>query len=143
MKDKSLGTASGRGSGQVKPVVRHRPWLIQSDKIYKEKGAWEELADFEHWLREKLGEELAQIYDDLDPVFQINLYGIFCSVVDENNKEQTRRFKNGDRVRSIYHFHEPNNIGTIRVVEDEYFIEYDGEPGTLYYVIDDRYLEYA
>lgn len=52
-----------------------------------------------------------------------------------------RRFKNGDRVKSIYFKYEPLNIGTILIENDEYLIIYDNELETKYQLLDDEYLE--
>ena len=64
-------------------IKARRPWLIQPDEVYIEKGPWEELGDFERWFKEEMGEELADIYDELDAVFQTNLYALFCRVIDK------------------------------------------------------------
>lgn len=52
-----------------------------------------------------------------------------------------RRFKHNDRVRSVYTEHEPENIGTIKIENDEYFIVYDDKPETEYQILDDNYFE--
>ena len=52
-----------------------------------------------------------------------------------------RQFKNNDRVRGVYHYHEPNNIGTVKIIEGDYCIVYDDEPETEYAVLDDQWLE--
>ena len=62
-----------------------RPWLVQTEAEYLEKGGWEELADFEKWIFDKLEDDEQEIYDDLNPVFQTKLYSIFCDLADSKD----------------------------------------------------------
>ena len=45
--------------------------------------------------------------------------------------------KTGDRVKSVYHNYEPDNVG---IITKDGFIIYDDEPETEYQVLDSRYL---
>ncbi len=53
------------------------------------------------------------------------------------------RFKDGDRVESVYLELEPENRGTVKIDNDEYLIVYDNEPDIEYRILDDNYLEYV
>lgn len=50
------------------------PWLTQATI---DKCPWGEFTDFEKWFKVEMGDKMAEIYDELDPVFQMNLYALF------------------------------------------------------------------
>jgi hypothetical protein len=66
-------------STKIRPIKKFPVWLTQPDKVYLDKGPWEEYADFEKWLYEQMGEsdELEKEYNKTSNYFQASLYGVF------------------------------------------------------------------
>ncbi len=69
-------------ASDVNAVVRQTPWKVVSSlpSCSIEEDAWDTYGNYEAWLRKELGEDMEEIYDELDPTLQANLYGVISNL---------------------------------------------------------------
>ena len=60
-----------------------RPWNNPPYLIEPVISAWDELAAFESWLTERLGDRSSEHYENAHVDLQIDLYGVFCRCYDD------------------------------------------------------------